>query len=205
MRACSIARGRNRCYSWGGRRSFGSSDPGLGAGRSSSTSSTPWLLLTTHPIETVGAIEQVIDGYATRWRIEDFHRTWKSGLCNVEDSQLRSAQAFAKWATLLAAVAMRAERLTRLARETPDVESTTEFSQDEIDAVILLARPRGLRPGDRPSLGKIVRWIADLGGYTGKSSGGPPGKIVIGRGLLDVEAVAVALKNQRAVKNPKRK
>jgi hypothetical protein len=35
--------------------------------------------------------------------------------------------------------------------------------------------------------------VADLGGYTGKSSGGPPGAIVIGRGLHRIEAVATAL------------
>ena len=158
-----------------------------------------WLLLTTHPIDTVEDIELVLAGYAARWRVEDFHSSWKGGLCHIEESQLRSPQAFAKWATLVAVVAVRAERLTHLSRQTPDVEAGTEFDQDEVDAVILLRRPRGSRPGDRPTLGQVVRWIADLGGYTGKSSGGPPGKIVIGRGLLDVEAVAKALKTQREI------
>ena len=43
-----------------------------------------------------------------------------------------------------------------------------------------------------PSIELAVRWIADLGGYTGKSSGGPPGATTIGRGLDDL-AIATAL------------
>ena len=38
-------------------------------------------------------------------------------------------------------------------------------------------------PDAIPTIAQAVRWIADLGGYTGKSSGGPPGSITIGRGL----------------------
>ena len=52
----------------------------------------------------------------------------------------------------------------------------------------MLRRPAGYRLGDRPPLHQVVRWIADLGGYTGKSSGGPPGPKVIGRGLLELRA-----------------
>lgn len=48
-----------------------------------------WLLLTTYPVADAADAHQVLLGYATRWRIEDFHRTWKSGACRVEDTQLR--------------------------------------------------------------------------------------------------------------------
>ena len=71
-----------------------------------------WLLLTNRPVATVKNIKQIVFGYAQRWRIEDFHRTWKSGTCRVEESQLRSAEALTKWATILAAVAVRAERIS---------------------------------------------------------------------------------------------
>jgi hypothetical protein len=92
-------------------------------------------------------------------------------------------------------VASRALRLTHLARETPDAPATDEFTQWEIDAAIALLKPKDIRLGAKPTLAQAVRWIADLGGYTGKSSGGPPGQTVIGRGLEQVQAVATALKN----------
>ena len=36
-------------------------------------------------------------------------------------------------------------------------------------------------------------WLAELGGYTGKSSGGPPGTITISRGLAKLRAGADAI------------
>jgi hypothetical protein len=86
--------------------------------------------------------------------------------------------------TLLAALAIRVERLKYLACKTPDLLVNIELNQHEIDALIILRKPKGYKRGQVPSLGEAVRWIGDLGGYTGKSSGGPPGSIVIGRGLL---------------------
>src|SRR5690606_6509071 len=96
-----------------------------------------WILLTTHPLESLADCLLVIRSYTCRWRVEEFHKAWKSGLCDVESSQLRSYAAIQRWASILAAVAARAERLKRLSRETPDVDALTEFSQDEIDATIL--------------------------------------------------------------------
>jgi len=95
----------------------------------------------------------------------------------------------------LAAVATRSLHLTRAARTSPDAPAESELSGEEIDAVIVLRRPKGFKLGDRPSLQQVVRWIADLGGYTGKSSGGPPGAIVIGRGMREVQAATLAIRN----------
>lgn len=151
-----------------------------------------WMLLTTHPIRTRADIRAVVDSYALRWKIEEFHRTWKRGRCRVEDTQLRSEQAVLKWATILASVATRAMRLTHQARETPDAPATQELTRFEIDAIIALRQPKGIKLGHEPTLGQAVRWIADLGGYVGPWNG-PPGPKVIGRGLDDVLAAARAM------------
>jgi hypothetical protein len=154
-----------------------------------------WRLLTTASIATFDEVKAVIRNYALRWRIEDFHRAWKSGVCGVEDSQLRSAKTFVKWATILATVAARALHLTHAARNTPNAPSTTEFSAHEIDAVLILTKKDRFKPDAPPKLAELVRWIADLGGYTGKSSGGPPGPVVIGRGLERIRGLAQGLQN----------
>ena len=154
-----------------------------------------WMLLTTHPVSTRRAALEVVRGYALRWRIEEFHRLWKTGLCHVEDTQLRSRDAVHKWATILAAVATRAMRITHLARSTPDVPASTEFSPSELAALIALRQPKGIREDHVPSLAEAVRWIADLGGYTGPWNG-PPGAIVIGRGLYDVLVASRAFESR---------
>lgn len=149
-----------------------------------------WMLLTTWPVGCAQHALQVVHGYCQRWKIEDFHRTWKSGGCHLERSQLRSVGAFLKWATILAAVAARAERLKNLARTQPDIPATTELSRAEIDAAIVLSRNRKFKPGQELTLAQAVRLIAEAGGYTGRSSGGPPGSTTIRRGLDTVVASA---------------
>jgi DDE family transposase/transposase-like protein len=161
-----------------------------------------WMLLTTVPVDGLQDALRVVRGYTMRWRIEDFHRAWKQGLCRVEDSQLRSREALTKWATLLSAVAARATRLAHLARQIDDsAPATDEFSPDEINAIVALREPKGVRRGVTPSLHQAIRWVADLGGYTGKSSGGPPGATVIGRGLADVEVLVRGLNNLRRMES----
>lgn len=151
-----------------------------------------WMLLTNAPIDTVGRAFDVVAGYAMRWRIEEFHKTWKSGACNVEDTQLRSRNAIIRWATILGVVAARIERLKRLSRTEPDRPASDELTETEIEVLIALKRSYKKRtetvPNGMPSMAQAVRWIADLGGYTGKSSGGPPGSIVLTRGMLHLAA-----------------
>jgi hypothetical protein len=146
-----------------------------------------WMLLTNAPIDSIDAARAVAVGYSTRWRIEEFHRTWKTGGCNVEDTQLRSRDAVIRWATILAVVAVRIERLKRLGREQPDRPASDELSAVEIEVLVVLKRQQKKRtehvPDGVPTMAQAARWIADLGGYTGKSSGGPPGSITIGRGF----------------------
>jgi len=38
-------------------------------------------LWTNYPVATFEDATLVIENYAKRWRIEDFHKTWKSGAC----------------------------------------------------------------------------------------------------------------------------
>ena len=156
-----------------------------------------WRLLSTLPVTTFAQARAVIAAYTRRWRIEEFHLAWKSGACGIELSWLRQREHFFKWATLLSAVAARLERIRLLSRTEPGRDALDEFTQDEIDAAIALRKPKGASLGARPTLGEMTRWVADIGGYTGKSSGGPPGIRVIARGFERVEAAAVAIASLR--------
>ena len=146
-----------------------------------------WLLFTNHAVDTAEEALLVVRGYCQRWRIEDFHKTWKSGACNVESSQLRATAHITKWATILAAVAIRVERLKILARTQAELAASVELSPHEVRVLLLWKRKARTRteviPKSNPTIGQAVLWIAQMGGYTGKSSGGPPGSITIARGL----------------------
>ena len=99
-----------------------------------------------------------------------------------------------KWATILAAVAADTVRLAYLARETPDVPALDEPSRSEIDAAIILRKPKEVKRGAAPTIGAAVLWIAEVGGYTGNASGGPPEPTVTGRGLQRVRIGAEILR-----------
>lgn len=146
-----------------------------------------WLLLTNAPVGSFDDARHVLFGYTLRWRIEEFHKTWKSGACNVEQTQLRTSSAVMLWATILAVVAVRIERLKVLSRTQPEQPADIELTRHEIRALILLKRQikkrHELIADTMPTIGQATLWIAELGGYTGKSSGGPPGAITIRRGL----------------------
>jgi hypothetical protein len=156
-----------------------------------------WLLLTNAPADSFAAGREVVLGYTSRWRIEDFHRAWKSGVCNVEDTQLRSRDAVIRWASIQAAVAARAERIKLLARGAPERPATDELSEDEIRVLIALKREQKKRteriPDGVPTIAQATLWLAELGGYTGRSSGGPPGSTTIRRGLERVAHGALAV------------
>lgn len=146
-----------------------------------------WMLLTSEEVGTLEGAVTIVKSYCHRWRVEDFHRAWKRGHCNIEDTQLRTMDRVVRWATMLAAVAIRIERLKHLARTQPDAPATIELSLLELEALRAAKSKIKSRvevvPDSVPTIAQAVRWIADLGGYTGKSSGGPPGSTTIGRGL----------------------
>jgi hypothetical protein len=153
-----------------------------------------WVLLTTHSIATFEQAKAVTAGYAMRWRIEEFHRAWKRGVCNVEDTQLQSRSAIVKWATILATVAARAVRLAYLVRTSPEVPASAHFSQYEIDAAYLLVKQKRDRRR-RASLRTVIDMIAQIGGFAHKYSQRLPGPTIIGRGLDRVQVLATGLQN----------
>ncbi|HEX2570448.1 MAG TPA: transposase, partial [Polyangia bacterium] len=152
-----------------------------------------WMLLTRYPVHQLEDAQTVLEGYAARWRIEEFHKAWKSGVCRVEETQLRERSHIERWASIQASVAMRVVRLTYLARTRPQAPATLELTRPEILATLLIRNPSGFGLDEIPTIGQVVRWLADLGGYTGDSSGGPAGMIVITRGLLRIESLVALL------------
>ena len=163
-----------------------------------------WMLLTNRPVDDVQSAQEVVFGYSQRWRIEDFHRTWKTGACRVEESQLRDVDNLIRWAILLSSVAMRIQRLMYLSRSQPEQPATVEFTQPEIDAVIVATRQKRYQRGDVPPVVEVVRWIAEEGGYTGKSSGGPPGATVLARGLERLQVLFRVFTDEAATGERKR-
>jgi hypothetical protein len=153
-----------------------------------------WLLGSNRPVRDIHDAVQTIDNYKRRWRIEDFHRAWKSGCCDIESSQLQSLGAFHRWAILTSSMAARAEHIKHYSREYPDAPATVLYSRDEIDTVLqwrLEETPKArihYQPGETPSLSEMTRWVAEFGGFM-KSSKVLPGAVTLARGLTYLDAL----------------
>jgi hypothetical protein len=160
-----------------------------------------WLLFTNHPIATFDDAQQVIHGYTQRWRVEDFHKTLKSADCDVESTQLESFDAVRRWATILAPVATRIERLKHLSRNdaTRNLPATVELTQLEVRAMKLLKFGDD-SDGRTPTIAEAVAWLAEFGGFTHKYSGKPPGATVLARGLAYLRPAARMLAIQAECK-----
>jgi hypothetical protein len=155
-----------------------------------------WLLFTNYPVTTFEDAKLVIFGYSQRWRIEECHRTWKAGDCDVESTQLESFAAVQRWAIVLGAVATRIERIKRVAREKPDAPASLELTAIEIRALKLLKFGEGA-DSRMPTMADAVSWLAEFGGWTHRHSGKPPGATVIGRGLRYLRPAARLLAIQQ--------
>lgn len=124
-----------------------------------------WLLLTTRPVrDATDALDTVI-GYKLRWRVEEFHRSWKSAGCNTELTHLTGAHGIQLWATILASVATRILRMTYLSRNTPDMPANVEFTDVEIEAAYLMNKKRSVL-GRMPTIAVVTHLIAQAGACT---------------------------------------
>ncbi len=87
-----------------------------------------WLLLTTLAADTPQDCRRIVEHYARRWRIEDWHRILKSG-CRVEELANRTAARLARAAAVNLVVAWRIFLMTLLGREQPDLPPDTRLER----------------------------------------------------------------------------
>jgi hypothetical protein len=145
-----------------------------------------WLLWTTEPAQTKKQILAVVQTYALRWRIEDFHLVWKQG-CRVERLELETRERLEKALILYAGVAVRLLRLRDLARQEPEACCTEVLSAEEWQA--LYVHTTGEVPSEQttvPTVEQAVQWIGRLGGHLGRKRDGMPGVRTLWRGWRDL-------------------
>jgi hypothetical protein len=150
-----------------------------------------WLLWTTEPAQTKKQLLAVVQIYALRWRIEDFHLVWKQG-CRVEHLQLETRERLEKALLLYAGVAVRLLRLRDLARKEPHNPCTEVLSTEEWR--VLFTHVTGEVASDQtpiPTIEQATKWLGRLGGHLGRKRDGMPGVRTLWRGWRDL-AVLVA-------------
>jgi hypothetical protein len=140
-----------------------------------------WLLLTSLPVEYIEQVRQVIQYYCVRWMIEVYFRVLKSG-CRVEERRFEHIDRMLSCLAVYMIVAWRTLYVCRLSRGCPEINCEAVFEPAEWKAVWKIVR-RTAPPSVPPSLGEMVRLVAQLGGYVNRKHSDPPGPQTIWIGL----------------------
>src|SRR5699024_8413664 len=129
-----------------------------------------WRLLTSEPIEDLEAVLRVVRDYELRWRIEEYHRAWKSGV-GVERQRLQSAGNLERMMVITTFVAVRLLQL----RERMEADQACADAAQPQPTVLRSDQWRGLwaateRKRPLPDQPPSARWcylaLAKLGGFT---------------------------------------
>ena len=148
-----------------------------------------WLLLTTLPVKSAKQARKILEFYALRWRIEDYFKIVKSG-CKVEHLNHRTADRIERAVTINAVIAWRIAAMTLLGRETPELDASVMFSDYELSALEVFAKPRNLDPPH--DLAAAILIMAIMGGYLNRKNAPPPGHKIIWRGYTRLTNYAAA-------------
>jgi len=152
-----------------------------------------WWLWTSEPIDTPEQVLQIVDWYCARWVVEEFFKALKTG-CRYEDRQLESFEALWIALALLLPIATRLLQLRHAARETPTRDAREILPTDAIE--VLRASGRCRLP-EMPNAHEILLAVAAMGGHI--KSNGPPGWLVLWRGMHDLEMQLVGWRAARAM------
>jgi len=138
--------------------------------------SLDWMLLTTEVVEELETAIKILRWYTYRWRVEEFHKIFKSG-CQCERYRL-AAEGMKTLLGFLSVCAVELLQVTYLHRNQPDAPAVEVLSPLQIQ--VLKAR----FPKSPPVL--TVAWaiesIAFLGGYLEHRRKSPIGIQVLWRG-----------------------
>ena len=145
-----------------------------------------WLLYTSEPISTEEEIRAVVEGYRTRWVIEEYFKALKTG-CAFESRQLESAHALLNLFAYSLIVAYALLLMRTLARAKKDRPATDVLTPFQLRCLRLLSRGKLERT---PTIRQALLRTAALGGHI--KNNGDPGWRTLSRGwqkLLAAEEV----------------
>lgn len=157
-----------------------------------------WLLYTSEPLHSAEDALKVVRYYELRWRIEEFHKVWKTDGTDVEGLRLQSINNLKRIAVIQAFIAIRLMQLQELSQNKDSAKtiSCRAYVQDKTWKMLWLKIEKNKKiPEKAPSLHWFYYTIAKLGGWYDSKRNGRVGVKAIWKGWLKlaemVESVAM--------------
>ncbi|XVN42371.1 MAG: IS4 family transposase [Candidatus Rickettsia vulgarisii] len=140
-----------------------------------------WMLLTNLTINNFEEAVEKIQWYCLRWRIEIFHKILKSGL-KVEECRLQTVDRLIHFLTIMSVIAWRIFFIALVARTNPNLPCTVILADEEWKVLYTKIHKTKHYPQIPPPIRKVVRWIAQLGGFLARNNDVEPGPMTLWKG-----------------------
>jgi hypothetical protein len=142
-----------------------------------------WILLCDADVADFAQARECALQYATRWRIEEYHKAIKTGL-GAERLQLEGAERLFAAIAIMSVVALRLIELRERLRRHPDAEAA-QAGLSPLELEVLRARSgRPLR-----TVREVALAIGRLGGHLNRTRDGLPGWQTLWRGMNTLHAL----------------
>jgi hypothetical protein len=146
-----------------------------------------WILLTDQGVPDLESVCQILDWYSSRWTIEDYHKSQKSG-CGIETLQLTHQDRLRPVIALLSVVAVYLMQLRDAVRD-PVAAAQPAVEVFPARWVAVLSQWRFGRVRWELTVGQFGLALARLGGHQNRRGDGPPGLVVLWRGWAQLQAM----------------
>jgi hypothetical protein len=139
-----------------------------------------WVLLTSEPVQTVEHVKRIVRYYELRWRIEEYHKVWKSGV-GVERLRQQSPANLERMLAITAFVAVRLLQLREQLPSRPNKDASQagltcdHILETEEWKVLWLTVQKTPLPATPPTARWACLALARLGGFTDTKRTGRPG------------------------------
>jgi Transposase DNA-binding len=159
-----------------------------------------WKLLTDLPVSSRAEAIQKLGWYASRWKVETYHKILKSG-CKAEESRLRTADRLVNLISVFCILSWRLFWMTMLNRSVAGMPAGHVFSEIERQLLDHLIPDRPLEGAVKRSLSFYISKLARLGGYLARNGDPPPGNRVMWRGLSRLTDIELGFYAAKVVGN----
>jgi hypothetical protein len=151
-----------------------------------------WLLLTSLPIENLLDVSRVVDFYALRWRIEQFHFVLKSGALNVEKLQFDDVHTLTNALSFYSVIAWQLLAMTYQVRECSEAAATQLLSVKQVQLLQNITRHSITTVAD------VVLALGKLLGFAPSKRQPFPGVKILGQALERFHFIEVGFSASRA-------
>lgn len=134
-----------------------------------------WVLLTSEAVKTREEARQVVRNYELRWRIEEYHKAWKSGV-GVEGLRLQSKENLERAGSIFAFIAVKLLQIREIALSrtnelNKEIPATHLLSKNEWQ-ILWISTEKSRPPKKSPTIKWVYQSLGKLGGwYDSKRTG----------------------------------